>query len=117
MKILSKKRCNLGEGPIWNEKEQKLYFTNGYGANELCIYDIKNKKSTNFFAETDSLVIPDNHIFYISQPINGKVVVCTKGGTSVYDLKAKKFEIPKINNYFPLIIYAFNFLKSLFCLQ
>lgn len=67
----------------------------------LCIYDIKNKKSTNFFAETDSLVIPDNHIFYISQPINGKVVVCTKGGTSVYDLKAKKFEIPKINNYFP----------------
>ena len=67
----------------------------------LCIYDIRNKKTTNFFAETDSLVIPDNHIFYISQPINGKIVVCTKGGTSVYDLKAKKFEIPKINNYFP----------------
>ena len=67
----------------------------------LCIYDIRNKKTTNFFAETDSLAIPDNHIFYISEPINGKVVVCTKGGTSVYDLKAKKFEIPKINNYFP----------------
>ena len=44
MKILSKKRCNLGEGPIWNEKEQKLYYTNGYGANELCIYDIKTDK-------------------------------------------------------------------------
>ena len=43
MKILSKKRCNLGEGPIWNEKEQKLYYTNGYGANELCIYDIKTE--------------------------------------------------------------------------
>lgn len=67
----------------------------------LCIYDIKNKKTTNFFAEIDSLVIPDNHIFYISQPINGKVVICTKGGTSVYDLKSKKFRIPKINNYFP----------------
>ena len=67
----------------------------------LCIYDIKNKKATNFFAETDSLVIPDNHIFYISRPINGKVVVCTKGGTSVYDLEKKTFRISKINNYSP----------------
>ena len=43
MKILSRKRCKLGEGPIWNDKEQKLYFTNGYGANELCICDIKTE--------------------------------------------------------------------------
>ncbi len=67
----------------------------------LCIYDVKNKKTTNFFAETDSLIIPDNHIFHISGPINGKIIICTKGGNSVYDLKAKEFEIPKINNYFP----------------
>ena len=65
----------------------------------LCIYDIKNKKTTNFFAETDSLVIPDNHIFYISRPINGKLILCTKGGTSVFDLKTKEFKIPKIKNY------------------
>ena len=44
IKILDGKRCNLGEGPIWNTKEQKLYYTNGYGANELCIYDMKNEK-------------------------------------------------------------------------
>lgn len=67
----------------------------------LCIYDVKNKKATNFFAETDSLIIPDNHIYHISKPINGKVVICTKGGTSVYELGTKTFEIPKINNYFP----------------
>ena len=67
----------------------------------LCIYDIRNKKTTNFFAETDSLVIPSNHVFYISRPINGKVIICTKGGTSVYDLKTREFRIPKINNYFP----------------
>lgn len=67
----------------------------------LCIYDIKNKKTTNFFAETDSLVIPDNYVFYISQPINGKVIICTKGGTSVYNLHTKEFVISKINNYFP----------------
>lgn len=67
----------------------------------LCIYDVKNKKATNFFAETDSLIIPDNHIYHISKPVNGKVVICTKGGTSVYELGTKTFEIPKINNYFP----------------
>ena len=67
----------------------------------LCVYDIKKKKTTNFFAETDSLELPDNHIFYISRPINGKVVICTKGGTSVYNLKTKEFKISKINNYLP----------------
>ena len=39
MKILSQKRCVIGEGPIWNKAERKLYFTNGMG-NEICIYDI-----------------------------------------------------------------------------
>ena len=40
MKIISNKRCVIGEGPIWNEKEEKLYFTNGFG-NEICIYHFK----------------------------------------------------------------------------
>ena len=67
----------------------------------LCIYDIKSKKSTNFFAETDTLVLPDNHIFYINEPVFNRIVICTKGGTSIYDLKKKTFEIPKIPNYSP----------------
>lgn len=67
----------------------------------LCIYDINNKVVTNYFAETDSLILPNNHIYSISEPIKNKVTICTKGGTSVYDLKTRKFYIPKINNYFP----------------
>lgn len=43
MKILDSKRCIIGEGPIWNEKEQKLYFTNGFG-NEICTYDFTTDK-------------------------------------------------------------------------
>ena len=39
MKIIEEKRCIIGEGPIWNEKEEKLYFTNGFG-NEICILDV-----------------------------------------------------------------------------
>ena len=46
MIILSEKRCNIGEGPIWNEREQRLYYTNGAGGNELCIYDPKENRLT-----------------------------------------------------------------------
>lgn len=37
MKIISEKRCLIGEGPVWNDKEQILYYTNGLG-NEICKY-------------------------------------------------------------------------------
>jgi len=46
MKILFDKRCNIGEGPIWNEREGKLYYTNGGGGNALCIYDPKTEAIT-----------------------------------------------------------------------
>lgn len=42
MKILSQKRCIVGEGPIWNEKEQSLYYTNAYGK-EFCVFDFKTQ--------------------------------------------------------------------------
>ena len=38
MKILTQKRCVIGEGPIWCEREKLLYFVNGI-ENELCTYD------------------------------------------------------------------------------
>lgn len=39
MKLICKKRCIIGEGPIWNDTENLLYFTNGYGK-EICTLDI-----------------------------------------------------------------------------
>lgn len=45
MKILSNKRCIIGEGPIWNEKENKLYYTNGF-KKEFCIFDFNRKELT-----------------------------------------------------------------------
>lgn len=44
MQIISEKRCVIGEGPIWNETEKRLYYTNGMGGNEICILDIYTKK-------------------------------------------------------------------------
>lgn len=41
MKILSNERCIIGEGPIWNEFNNKLYQVNGFGDEilEIDIYD------------------------------------------------------------------------------
>ena len=46
MKILSKKRCVIGEGPIWCEFDHKLYHVNGYGVKEICCIDIESKTNT-----------------------------------------------------------------------
>lgn len=35
----AKKRCIIGEGPIWNEKEGLLYYVNGWG-NEICALEL-----------------------------------------------------------------------------
>ena len=40
MKILSQKRCIIGESPIWCEFDKKLYHVNGY-ANEICRIDLE----------------------------------------------------------------------------
>lgn len=43
MKTLTNKKSIIGEGPIWNDKEQRLYVANGI-ENEILVYDIyKNK--------------------------------------------------------------------------
>lgn len=43
MKIIKDKRCVIGEGPIWNDFEKKLYFTNGM-ENEICTLDVYTGK-------------------------------------------------------------------------
>ena len=41
MEILSRKRCIIGEGPIWNAKERVAYIMNGL-ENEICKIDISS---------------------------------------------------------------------------
>ncbi len=40
MKCISEKQCVIGEGPVWNNEENLLYFTNGL-QKEICALDIK----------------------------------------------------------------------------
>ena len=45
MKILSQKRCIIGESPVWCEFDKKLYHVNGY-ANEIYRIDLETREST-----------------------------------------------------------------------
>ena len=38
MEILSNKRCVIGEGPVWNPFDKRLYYVNAF-ADEVCTYD------------------------------------------------------------------------------
>lgn len=75
MNIICEKRCVIGEGPIWNEKEQKLYFTNGMG-NEICILDISSGKmeirdfgcAAFCFDKNNRLIVStENGVFFLNE--------------------------------------------------
>ena len=34
--IIRQNKCVIGEGPIWNEFDKKLYFVNSMVPNEIC---------------------------------------------------------------------------------
>lgn len=46
MEILSEKRCKIGEGPVWNTFDNKLYHVNAAGPNEICCIDLESKETT-----------------------------------------------------------------------
>ena len=49
MKILTQKRCVIGEAPIWNEREGLLYFVNAEVSRELIYYSSYNFHVGKFF--------------------------------------------------------------------
>ena len=77
MKRICDKRCIIGEGPIWNAKENRLYFTNAY-AKEICVLDIytgelevrslsKNVAAMAFDAENRLIVSREDGVFILNK--------------------------------------------------
>ena len=66
MKILSDKRCVIGEGPVWNEFNKKLYQVNGFAKEileiNICTNEVKTRKlpfgvSAIAFSKTGEMLI------------------------------------------------------------
>lgn len=74
MKILSHKRCIIGEGPIWNANEKTLYYTNGFG-NEICTYNFN-------FGTTDSRSLSFG-VAAFAFDTNNRLIVSHEGGVHV----------------------------------
>lgn len=94
---MTKKRCVIGESPIWNDIENILYFTNGFGK-ELCRYDIATGKTTLVPLKKDCAAIAfgKSNRLIVSRE-DGVFALNKDGSTSpVYD--CSKYEIKYAND-------------------
>ena len=81
MKILTEKRCVIGEAPIWNQREELLYFVNGI-ENEICTYDPKNDIFCTYPQEIG--------VAAIAFALDGRMLVTRKDGVFFLDLSTGK---------------------------
>ncbi len=87
MKCVCDKRCIIGEGPIWNEKEQLLYFVNPFDE-QICkldiysgkLYIIEGIRAAAIALDTDNRVIISEHKGIFSLNADGSC-------ESLYDAK------------------------------
>ena len=91
MNILSRKHCIIGESPIWNEFDQKLYQVNGYGANEVCIIDIRTKEIT--------AKKYDFSILAISFDKQGRMIISCKDGAFYLNCDGTREELYDTSEY------------------
>lgn len=97
MDIVRDKRCIIGEGPIYNSKENTLYFTDGFAC-EYCRYDFKTKKVETLKTEVGCAAIAfDKHNRIIVSRSDGVFVLNENGETeNIYD--PLKYEIKNAND-------------------
>ena len=74
MDVLSKKRCIIGEGPIWCEFDNKIYHVNGF-ENEICCIDLDTKEVT--------VRKLDFGVAAIGFTKNGKMLISCKDGAFI----------------------------------
>lgn len=97
MKVLTQKRAVIGEGPVWNEIEQKLYFVNGIEC-EILIYDFNSDALTvkKTPCPVSALAFDDKNRLIVSTP-NGVFILNEDNSlTEIYD--TKKYLIKNCND-------------------
>ena len=80
-------KCVIGESPIWNEFDKKLYFVNSMGPNEICTYDPNTQRiSARAYSEgTAAIAFSKDGRMLVSRP-SGAYYLNADGSTSpLYD--------------------------------
>lgn len=97
MRILTEKRCIIGEGPIWNEREETLYFTNG-GGKELCKYNFRADKLYAVSLEDDCAAFAFSKEGKLLASRKDGVVILNNDGSSTDIYDREKYEIKYAND-------------------
>ena len=85
MQLLGNKRCCIGEGPIWNPLEERLYFTNGM-TKEICRADLSTGEVTTLVLERGAAAIAfDRQGRMIVSRANGVFFLDDNAPTPLYD--------------------------------
>ena len=81
MRILSSKKCVIGEGPIWNDRENALYFTNGY-EKEICRLDLPSGELTRIPTDPGAAAIAFDE--------QGRMILSQPDGVYLWDGGTRK---------------------------
>ena len=94
MKIISNKHCIIGEGPIWNEINHKLYQVNGFGANEILEIDIETNdvKTRKLSFGVPAIAFSKKGEMLISNPDGAFILNDDDSLTPLYDRKKYKIK-------------------------
>ena len=85
--VIKQNRCVIGEGPIWNDLEKKLYFVNSMGPNEICSYDpeAQNISARSYNEGTSAIAFSKDGRMLVSRK-NGAFYLNADGSVSrLYD--------------------------------
>ena len=94
MEILYNKNCIIGEGPIWNEFNNKLYQVNGFGANEILEIDIETNdvKTRKLSFGVPAIAFSKKGEMLISNPDGAFILNDDDSLTPLYDRKKYKIK-------------------------
>ena len=96
MKLISHKKCLIGEGPIWNAHEELLYFTNGI-EKEFCRLDLKTGKLVTCSIDPGiaAIAFDEDDRMIVSQP-DGVFLLEDEARVPLYD--TAKYRISHAND-------------------
>ena len=95
--VIRQNKCVIGEGPIWNELDKKLYFVNSMGPNEICTYDYTSGKieATVYSEGTAAIAFSKDGRMLVSRP-SGAYFLDSGKAVPMYD--TEKYSLKHCND-------------------
>ena len=96
--VIRQNKCVIGEGPVWNEFDKKLYFVNAKGPNQICTYDCTSGKieATAYSEGTAAIAFSKDGRMLVSRPSGAYFLDGNGNATPMYD--TEKYSLKYCND-------------------